>query len=151
MKSLRLATLLTLALFGLNAWSQNAPAQPKSQARELSRAEFDKLLQTPEKLLIVDVRRPDEISRIGGFPVYLAVQPADLEANLKWIPRDRQIVTVSNHATRSGRAADLLKSKGFSVLGTVGAQTYEESGGKLSKVAIPPSRQNQSADTNKKS
>jgi len=49
-------------------------------------------------------------------------------------------VTVSNHAARGGRAADLLASKGFKVLGTIGAQNYEEQGGKLTKISAPASK-----------
>jgi len=92
--------------------------------KELSRAEFEALLSKPEQLLIVDVRRPDEVMSVGGFPVYLNIQIGDLEKSLPWIPKDRTIVTVSNHATRSGRAAEFLSSKGFKLAGTVGAQTY---------------------------
>jgi rhodanese-related sulfurtransferase len=115
-------------------------AQPKSQAHELSRAEFEQLLADPKHLLIIDVRRPDELTKIGGFPVYLSVQIKDLENRLDWIPKNRKIVTVSNHAARSGRAADLLKSKGYKVVGTVGAQTFEEQGGLLTKFEVPPPR-----------
>ena len=115
-------------------------AKPKAQAHELSRAEFEKLLEKPDQLLIIDVRRPDELTRIGGFPVYLSVQIKELENSLAWVPKGRTIVTVSNHAARSGRAADLLTSKGFKVAGTVGAQTFEEQGGKLTKFEVPPAR-----------
>jgi rhodanese-related sulfurtransferase len=117
-----------------------AAARPKAQARELSRAEFEALLAQPEKLLIIDVRRPDELTKIGGFPVFLSVQIKELENSTAWIPTDRTIVTVSNHAARSGRAADFLASKGYQVAGTVGAQTFEEQGGKLTKFEIPPPR-----------
>jgi rhodanese-related sulfurtransferase len=117
-----------------------AAASPKALAHELSRAEFEKLLEKPDQLLIIDVRRPDELTRVGGFPVYLSVQIKELENSLAWVPKGRTIVTVSNHAARSGRAADLLTSKGFKVAGTVGAQTFEEQGGKLTKFEIPPPR-----------
>ncbi len=53
------------------------------------------------------------------------------------IPRDRQIVTVSNHASRATRAADLLRKNGFTVAGAVGAQDYEAEGGSLVKIAVP--------------
>ena len=128
----------------LPAFSADAPAQPaarpKALAHELSRAEFEALLARPEQLLIIDVRRPDELTKIGGFPVYLSVQIKELENSLAWIPKGRTIVTVSNHASRSGRAADLLTAKGFKVAGTVGAQTFEEQGGKLTKFEVPPPR-----------
>jgi rhodanese-related sulfurtransferase len=115
-------------------------AQPKPLSHQLTRAEFEQLLTKPDELLIIDLRRPDELTRIGGFPVYLSIQAKDLEKQLDWIPKGRTIVTVSNHASRSGRAADLLTAKGFKVAGLLGAQTYEEQGGKLTKVEVPPPR-----------
>jgi rhodanese-related sulfurtransferase len=116
-----------------------APAgAPASQAHVLTREELDKLLARPQNLLVIDVRRPDEVSKIGGLPVYLSIQLGDLEKSLAWIPKGRTIVTVSNHAKRAGTAADLLASKGFKVAGAVGVQTYEEAGGKLTKVIPPP-------------
>jgi hypothetical protein len=39
----------------------------------LTRAQFDALLAKPDQLLILDVRRPDEVKDIGGFPVYLSI------------------------------------------------------------------------------
>jgi len=78
---------------------------------------------------------------------------------LAWIPKDRTIVTVSNHANRGGRAADLLASHGLQVAGTIGAQVYETQGGKLTKIVPPPppttSKRGEvgatSADTSKRS
>lgn len=118
-----------------------APASaPDFRAHVLSREELDKLLARPQDLLVIDVRRPDELTKIGGLPVYLSIQLNELEKSLAWIPKGRNIVTVSNHAKRAGKAADLLASKGFKVAGAVGVQTYEEAGGTLTKVAPPPPR-----------
>lgn len=110
---------------------------PPVKAKTLTRAELDQLLATPDKVLLIDVRRPDEVSTIGGFPVYLSIQAGDLANHLDAIPRDRIIVTVSNHAARAGRAADLLASKGFNVAGAVGAETYQSEGGTLTKIEPP--------------
>jgi rhodanese-related sulfurtransferase len=112
---------------------------PAFKAHVLTRSELEGLLAKPDRVLIIDVRRPDELASIGGFPVYLSVQAAELEKSLAWIPKDRTLVTVSNHAGRGGKAADLLASKGFRVAGTVGAQTYEQEGGKLTHVTAPVS------------
>ncbi len=133
MKKLILLTLLGTAV----SFAQQPGAAPASKAKVLSRAEFDKLLATPDRVLLIDVRRPDEIASNGGFPVYLSIQAADLDKHLSEIPKDRLIVLVSNHAGRAGRAADLLESKGFKVAGAVGAQTYESEGGKLTKIQPP--------------
>jgi rhodanese-related sulfurtransferase len=117
----------------------DAPAakEYKYKTPKINRAQFDALLAKPEQLLIIDVRRPDELTKIGGFPFYFSVQSKEIENGLAFIPKDRNIVTVSNHAGRAGATADLLAAKGFHVVGAVGAQNYEEEGGKLTKIEIP--------------
>ncbi len=148
------AVVLLLALAGSIALAAGAPDRataaatgspttgPASAARAskvpvLTRDQADKLLAQPDKVLVIDLRRPDEISSIGGLPVYLSIQPQDLESSLAWIPRGRSIITVSNHTTRSGKAADLLVSKGFKVVGILGAQIYAQQGGTLTRVPVP--------------
>jgi rhodanese-related sulfurtransferase len=118
---------------------KHAPAaKPYSyKTPKLNRAQFDVLLAKPEELLIIDVRRPDEVSKIGSFPVYLSVQAKALEGALPFIPKERAIVTVSNHAGRAGAAGDFLADKGFKVVGAVGSQNYEEEGGKITKIEPP--------------
>jgi len=128
-----LAAATALAQTGGAPQGKAAP----SKAKVLSRAEFDDLLSHPDRVLLLDLRRPDEVSTNGGFAVYLSIQIGELEKHLSEIPKDRMIVTVSNHAGRAGRAADLLASKGFNVAGAVGAQTYESAGGTLVKIAPP--------------
>lgn len=111
-------------------------AQPyKWNTPKLNRGQIDALLAKPEKLLVIDVRRPDELTNIGGLPVYLSIQSADLEKNLAYIPKDRSIVTVSNHAGRAGSTGDFLTSKGYKVVGAIGVQNYEEEGGTLTRIA----------------
>jgi rhodanese-related sulfurtransferase len=134
--------LLTMLVAAIAFGQQNANNQkrPPSQAKALTRAEFEDLLAKPDQVLLIDLRRPDEVTSIGGFPAYFSIQIGDLEKNLAWIPRERTIVTISNHATRSGQAADILAKNGFKVAGTIGAQTYEEQGGKLTKIVAPPPR-----------
>jgi rhodanese-related sulfurtransferase len=133
--------ILTILVAGIALGQQNPTIQKvtHSQAKELTRAQFEELLAKPDQVLLIDLRRPDEVTAIGGFPAYFSIQIGDLEKNLAWIPRDRTIVTVSNHNARSGQAADILTKNGFRVAGTVGAQTYEQQGGKLTKI-VPPVR-----------
>jgi rhodanese-related sulfurtransferase len=105
----------------------------------VTNAELDEYLAHPEKVLLIDVRRPDEISTIGGFPVYFNVQIKDLKNHLSEIPKDREIITVSNHSARAAVAADLLADNGFKVLGAVGVDTYQKDGGALAvKFPVPP-------------
>jgi rhodanese-related sulfurtransferase len=130
MRKLILITLLAAAA----AFPQGGTP---SKAKKLTRAELDGLLAHPEQVLLLDVRRPDEISSIGGFPVYLSIQAGELQKHLSEIPKDKVIVTISNHAARAGRAADLLDSKGFKVAGAVGVEDYESEGGAIVKIEVP--------------
>ena len=108
-----------------------------AKSPKLNRAQVDELLAKPDQLVIIDLRRPDELTAIGGFPTYLSIQVKQLENSLAFIPKDRTIVTVSNHAGRAGPAADLLVSKGFKVAGAIGVVDYQAEGGTLTKVAAP--------------
>jgi rhodanese-related sulfurtransferase len=110
------------------------------KTKRLDRAQLDKLLGHPEKILFIDVRRPDELTKLGGFPIYLSIQAKNLADSLDYIPKGRQIVTVSNRAHRAGDAGDLLLSKGFKVAGAAGVLDYEDQGGWLTKIAVPPPR-----------
>lgn len=133
-------TILVAAAFAFGQTDNGGKTARKSQARVLTRAEIDDLLSKPDQVLILDVRRPDEVTSIGGFPVYLSIQVGDLEKSLAFIPRDRTIITVSNHAARGGCAADILAKAGFKVAGAAGAENYEAEGGKLIKILPPPPR-----------
>ena len=134
MKRLALLILLATAV----SFAQQPGADPASKAKILTRAEFDALLASPGRVLLIDVRRPTEIAQNGGFPVYLNIQAADLEKHLAEIPKDRPLIVVSNHAHRAGIAADLLASKGFKIAGAIGAQVYESEGGTI--VKYPPEK-----------
>jgi rhodanese-related sulfurtransferase len=139
MKKSILTILLAAAIaFGQADNARQSRKGPASEAKVLTRAEIDDLLAKPDQVLIIDVRRPDEVKDIGGFPVYLSVQINDLEKSLAWIPKGRTIITLSNHAARGGRAADILTRAGFQVAGAAGAEDYEAQGGKLRRIAPPP-------------
>lgn len=140
---MQLKAILTAAAFLISAnlaLAQQAPADSAKAApvsAKLNRQQLDGLLTYPDQVLIVDVRRPDEISSIGGFPAYLSVQAKDIDSGVVFIPRDRTLITVSNHAGRALKAADALLAKGFKVAGAAGAQDYEAEGGKLTKISAP--------------
>jgi rhodanese-related sulfurtransferase len=138
-----LAAAMMLAYPIAQAVAVDAPVQKVDPAytyktTRLDRPRFDALLAKPAKLLVIDVRRPDEITSIGGFPVYLSIQAGDVEKSLAYIPHDRTIVTVSIHAHRAGAAGDILTAHGFKVAGAIGVKDYEDEGGQLTKIAPPP-------------
>jgi rhodanese-related sulfurtransferase len=118
----------------------SAPAW-KYKTTHLARTEVDALLAAPEKLLVLDLRRPDELIKYGSFPVFLNIQARDLEKHLAYLPRDRVILTVSNHAQRAGAAGDLLATRGYTIAGAAGSEDYEQEGGKaVTHIQAPPPR-----------
>lgn len=136
-----LALSTSLACAQQAAGAAAAPAAKKEyKSPKLNRAQIDALLAKPDQLVVIDVRRPDELTANGGFPVYLNIQAKELEKSTAYIPKERTVITVSNHAGRALPAADLLLDKGFKVAGAVGAQDYEAEGGTLVKLAPPPPR-----------
>jgi len=144
-KSLLAAVILGLAASVSGAQTPavaNAPATATDawthKTKRLDRAAVDALLARPQKLVVIDVRRPDELTAKGSFPVYLNIQAKQLESALPYIPKDRVILTVSNHAHRAGDAGDLLTNKGFKVAGATGSEDYEAQGGTaLVRIPVP--------------
>lgn len=137
MKKTHIAALALALVSSVSAFAQQA-AQPWTyKTKQLERAEVDALLAKPEKLVVIDVRRPDEVTAKGSFPVFLNIQAKDVENQLAYIPKDRVIVTVSNHAHRAGAVGDLLTAKGFKVAGAAGSEDYESQGGKIVRIAPP--------------
>ena len=123
------------------AQSANAPAaveEWKHKTPKLNKAQLDALFAKPGKLVILDVRRPDELTDKGGFPVYLSIQTTDVATHLDYIPKDRKIVTVSNRAHRAGDVGDFLTAHGYKVIGAAGVLDYQDQGGTLTKIAPPP-------------
>ena len=118
----------------------NDPAYTYKTLR-LNRAAVDAVLSRPEQALILDIRRPDELTKIGGFPVYLSIQTSDVQKSLGFIPKDRLIIVVSNRAHRAGAVGDILHGLGYNVVGATGVLDYQDEGGVLTKIAPPPPRQ----------
>jgi rhodanese-related sulfurtransferase len=151
----RAALTLALSLSSVAAFAQTAPAAAPAAAQavtpqndpaytyktlRLNRAAFDALAANPEHLVVLDLRRPDELEKVGGFPVYLSIQTGDVQKSLGYIPRDRLIVTVSNRAHRAGAVGDILSGLGYRVVGAIGVLDYQDEGGTLVKIAPPPPR-----------
>lgn len=138
LRSASLAAALAFTALAVQAQTPAAAGEWRYKAQRLNAAQVDALLAQPSRLLVLDIRRPDELIKYGSFPAYLNVQLQDLEKNLDYLPKDRIILTVSNHAQRAGRTADLLASKGYQVAGATGSEDYENEGGKAVRHIQPP-------------
>lgn len=132
--------ILTASLLASASFAQQAAYQPPPwtyQTKQLNRAEIDALLAKPQQVVVLDVRRPDELISKGAFPAYLNIQVKEVEQNLGYIPKDRTIITVSNRAHRAGAVGDILTAKGFKVAGAAGSLDYEDQGGKVARIQPP--------------
>jgi rhodanese-related sulfurtransferase len=137
---LSLGVSVAFAQQGASGASADSPA-PQAWAyktKQLDRAQIDALLAHPKNVLVIDLRRPDEIVSKGTFPVYLNIQISELKDDLDYIPKDRTIITVSNRAHRAGAAGDILASNGFKIAGAAGSQDYEDQGGTIKRITPPP-------------
>jgi hypothetical protein len=84
-----------------NADAADAPAaaapaeQPERREPEAPRAEGDRLaeLLASDDYLLLDVRRPDELERLGTVEGYLNIPIEELADRLDEVPRDRPILT----------------------------------------------------------
>jgi rhodanese-related sulfurtransferase len=147
-KILLMTSFLALAPGFLGAQSASPSASPAARPAyqpppwiyktpQLKRAQIDALLAKPGEVIVLDVRRPDELISRGSFPAFLSIQLKELEGNLGYIPKDRAIITVSNRAHRAGAAGDLLSEKGFRVAGAAGTLDYEDEGGTIARITPP--------------
>ena len=153
MKTLVKLFALVVAFAAPVSFAQTDAKKPAEDAHaytaktpKLNRSQVDSWLAKSDKVVFIDLRRPDELTAIGGLPVYLSIQSKDLESSTAYIPKDRSVITISNHAGRAGKGADLLASKGFKVVGALGVQDYEAEGGPLIKIAKPKKNPEPPAD-----
>lgn len=147
--------LALTALLGLasSAHAQTAAPTPAAAAAEwkyktprLKAAEVDALLAQPDKLVVLDIRRPDELIKYGSFPAFLNIQFSQLDKHLAYLPKDRVILTVSNRAQRAGRVGDLLTEKGYKVAGATGSDDYAQEGGQAVAKIQPPQPRAQASE-----
>ena len=61
-----LIALVTLGPIVQGQTAQRGESRPASSAKVLTRAEIDALLAQPSKVLVIDVRRPDELTSIAA-------------------------------------------------------------------------------------
>ena len=138
-RSILLASILVpSAMFAQQAANiANTHAAPVSKTKVFTKQEFDEVTASNPDVILLDLRRPDEITNIGGFPVYLSIQFADIDKYWQHIPKGAKVITVSNHAARAVKAGDRLEANGVQILGAVGAQTYEQEGGTIVHIKAP--------------
>ena len=93
-------------------------------------------LDRGEKILLVDVRRDDEV-KSGSIPGSVHIPMAELEIRMKDIPKDVQIVFACDHGDRSSRAAELFEKNGYKASTFCALQDWKDKGYKTSEPKRP--------------
>jgi rhodanese-related sulfurtransferase len=83
---MHLAAVVCLTLAATPAWAQRSAA-----AKETSPDVLQQLLDRGEKVLIIDVRSDEEV-KTGSIPGAIHIPMEQLEARMKDVPRDVQLV-----------------------------------------------------------
>jgi len=85
---------------------------PPVLAKEISPKELKAILDSGERILILDVREPNEfaLANIGGHLIPLG----ELEKRFTEVDPTQTIVTLCHHGVRSRHAAQFLRAQGYS-------------------------------------
>ena len=79
------------AVIGLALAGSLASAQKSATARETAPDALQQILDRGEKVLVIDVRTDEEV-KTGSIPVAIHVPMDQLEARMKDVPKDVQLV-----------------------------------------------------------
>lgn len=63
-------------------------------AQTISTEELEKYLEKKDKIFFLDVREPDEITKLGSVPGYVNIPLGQLEKRLGEVPKDKLIITL---------------------------------------------------------
>jgi rhodanese-related sulfurtransferase len=83
--------ITTSALLGLALAASPALAQRSATARETTPDTLQQMLDRGEKVLVIDVRTDEEV-KSGSIPGAIHIPMDQLEARMKDVPKDVQLV-----------------------------------------------------------
>ena len=88
---------------------------------EVTTQELKKDLDAKKKILLVDVRQPEEFNFVH-LENSVNIPLPELQNRISEIPKGKEVVTVCQHGNRSMQAAVMLHSLGYSVRSLKGGQ-----------------------------
>lgn len=103
---------LILVLSTLGACAQSTSEGART---DLSVNEVSELIKSNKELVVIDVRTPDEYNQghIEGAQ-HMNIYDADFEERLKALDKDVEYVVYCRSGGRSGKAAGMMETMGFS-------------------------------------
>lgn len=79
---------------------------------EISVAELRRRHDAGERLVLLDVREPDEIET-ASIPWATTIPMGQIPARMDELPRDEPLVVMCHHGGRSERVAQFLEANGY--------------------------------------
>ena len=79
---------------------------------QLKASELKERLDRGEKLVILDVREPGEIST-ASLPGTLNIPMREIPSRFEELPKDKELVVMCHHGMRSMQVAGFLSQRGF--------------------------------------
>jgi rhodanese-related sulfurtransferase len=115
---------------GLLSWLDGAPAA--GGAKPLKASELLQKISSGEKLYLVDVRQPEELTGpLGALPGVKNIPLPDFGSRFIEVPKDREVIILCRSGNRSSQAVSLLIRQGYTRI-----QNLE--GGMLAVRALQP-------------
>ena len=117
-------------IMGLLSWMTGCTADAGSN--RLTAAELLQKIHSGEKLYLIDVRQPEELTGpLGALPGVVNIPLPDLERRSAEIPKNRALILICRSGHRSSQAASILKRQGYT-------QIQNVEGGMLAIRALEP-------------
>src|SRR5690242_722514 len=86
-----------------------ALALPVLAEKKLTPEELKDALEKKDRIFLLDVREPSELSETGAIDGYVNIPLGQLEKRLKEVPKNKLIITYCMRGARAGRAAEILE------------------------------------------
>ena len=105
--------------------------EAKTRIREVSAADVKRMVQSGEKMVLLDVREPNEWN-LGRIPRAMHIPRGTLETKVEQaIPRDANVVIYCAAGNRSALAADTMREMGYADVATMagGFRAWIDAGG----------------------
>ena len=101
---------------------------PLAAEKKLTPEELAQALEKKDKVFLLDVREPNELTEAGAIDGYVNIPLGQLQNRLKEVPKDKLIITYCMRGNRAGQAAAILEKAGYDVYGSCGIVPWKEKG-----------------------
>ncbi len=91
-------------------------------------AKLKQRMDAGEKIFLLDVRRPEELTEHGAIEGHVNIPIDQLEDRLSEVPKDQPVVVYCMHGGRASRGADILAKHGYPAAQYGGITDWKDAG-----------------------